>query len=904
MRLCSHLGQRRTIVYEWTIETSIDPSLLRPGMKLRLEKCLDFTEGGNPWRQLTEGDLTRAAWPHAHLGKLVLDPGYLVEQLTPLLGVRSQQDQPNAIGDIVELGLWILRIVLRIHLLNFLPPVPAEPGKTDNVLDGVTPRTHDIKVGENNRGEPIICRLSRYAPDLVRPELRPVMLIHGYGAAGTTFAHNKIPTNLVQVLMRSQRAVWVLDLRSSIALNQHEDWTFDAIADGDIPAAVRFVATHERASQIDIVAHCVGAAMFSVAVLRNPMLRGQVSRVVLSQVGPLLRMSAFNRFRGFVASYLQRFVAAREFDANIDPDTYAEPGNVLVNGALATFPYPDDDNEAELLKKVPGFNVVRHRADAIYGQTMHLPNIDEGTLPYLGAIYGWVRVKSLAQTIHYARERMLTDPNGSNQVLSLGQLATGFNFPLLMLHGRRNAIFDWLGSYDTMRLLTQVFTGPDLPKQPPLQPIHRAGPSQWLQVFDGYGHQDLLIGKRAHVDVFPRIVEFLDDPSLTDPQPKLTAPRFASWPTIGPMLGRAAVPANDPGTLTCHIVLRAPAARQDALAVVFVPVQRNGAVWDVRWELAVIHPLALQELIHRPVKVKLLRKNLPAFDGFLVATVHDDLPLPRGSIEPGDPLTDEGRLFEYPDKAPKKDERDAIIKLWTNDRAGLELSVVHIDPAWVAAATDRSATALSFALASCQYPAGLVDRLPAQASLHRLADRLTADALPRRAQLLLLLGDQVYVDDLAGLFNPAAGDEADHAHGMNLALPAFRRVAKALPCYPLLDDHEVVDNWEPAEPLSSREGAALESYRRHQHKLVDDTAAPPFDYRIAPAGFPFFLFDARSMRQRRTVRIVDDAMPVEGASIHGGHGLDDLLAWLLQAPRGCRSSSPHRSACSRCSAPR
>ena len=30
-----------------------------------------------------------------------------------------------------------------------------------------------------------------------------------------------------------------------------------------------------------------------------------------------------------------------------------------------------------------------------------------------------------------------------------------------------------------------------------------------LHQFDGYGHQDVFMGKNVHVDIFPRIVEFL-----------------------------------------------------------------------------------------------------------------------------------------------------------------------------------------------------------------------------------------------------------------------------------------------------------------------------------------------------------------------------------------------------------
>ena len=65
---------------------------------------------------------------------------------------------------------------------------------------------------------------------------------------------------------------------------------------------------------------------------------------------------------------------------------------------------------------------------------------------------------------------------------------------------------------------------------------------------------------------------------------------------------------------------------------------------------------------------------------------------------------------------------------------------------------------LCFALASCQYAAGMLDAQPAGASYARLAQRL-ADGQAPRPRFLVQTGDQVYVDATAGLFDPAVADE-------------------------------------------------------------------------------------------------------------------------------------------------
>jgi len=88
--------------------------------------------------------------------------------------------------------------------------------------------------------------------------------------------------------------------------------------------------------------------------------------------------------------------------------------------------------------------------------------------------------------------------------------------------------------------------------------------------------------------------------------------------------------------------------------------------------------------------------------------------------------------------------------------------------------------------------------------------------------------------------------------------------------------------------------AALDGYFAQQHKLVHGAAAHrdqrPFDYRIAPAGFPFYMLDTRSMRQARTLRAdapaTSAATPLAQAAIRAGAGMGDLAKWLAAAPAG------------------
>ncbi|MGJ7496447.1 alpha/beta fold hydrolase [Variovorax sp. RT4R15] len=907
LALCSHLGAVRLIQYDWTVLAAPDGSPLRPGDRLRLTKRIEFVEGGNPWRQLSEGELelVRPAGPE-RLGRLVLDPSYFVEKLQPLLRVERQEDQPNQLGDLIELALWVLRTVLQIHLLDFLPPLDQSK-RVDQRLPGavgaVVPDRLPVEpAAAAYAGPPAQRLLSRYRPPSRRAGTRPVLLIHGYGASGSTFAHESIPGNLVAALLGAGREVWVLDLRTSIGFTgPRRYWSFDEVAMADIPDAIetlRRAYADSGDGKVDVVAHCIGAAMFSVAVLRSPDLHQRIGAVVLSQVGPLVRATGFNRFRGFVASYLQQYIGVEQFDTR--PAGLGASMSFLIDGLLATFPYPDGDGEAERLQTVPGFAVVRHRADAIFGQTMRLRNVGDATLQALDAIYGFVMVRGLAQVAHYAREQVLTDAGGQNQAVAFERLGERFGFPLLLLHGRQNAVFDWRGSYDSFWLLKRVF-GKDggLPQKPPEPPegdlaLGQGTPRQLL-VLGEYGHQDTLIGEKACDDVFPRIVGFLDEfrtlPGSGSPNPPDWVARL---PATGPWLGHVARRADQPGKLHCRLALRPPPAHATARCVVFVPARRQGERWSFDAASMVAIETTRETLLHEALQVELFDARLGDYQGFAVLTAHDDLPVDRSAVDIlGARLA--GTLFAQPDRAPIDEIRVQVERTLAGANAQqLAFAVIRLDAAWIGAAQPAESPAqasLCFALASCQYVPGLVDRLPAQASMARLARRLEASSSSAKPQLLLLAGDQVYVDQTAGLFVPAGGDDVGQAYALNFGLQALREVAASMPCYPLLDDHEVMDDWEPGADPYGEPGtaAALGAYAAQQHKLVhgarpDSIDQRPFDYRIAPAGFPFFMLDTRSLRERRALRDTGSAKLLDQAAIRAPSGMDDLRKWLEASP--------------------
>jgi cholesterol oxidase len=241
---------------------------------------------------------------------------------------------------------------------------------------------------------------------------------------------------------------------------------------------------------------------------------------------------------------------------------------------------------------------------------------------------------------------------------------------------------------------------------------------------------------------------------------------------------------------------------------------------------------------------------------------------------------------------------------------------------------------LRFVVASCQYPPGLFDKVVAGDSWRRLrgdlapaapagggdtapgdldiddpdalseviADRTLAarvnenlDAVPGPAPgFALLLGDQVYVDATANVFDVPGADpvvRAARAYDLNWRLRPLREVRARLPVYTMLDDHEVADDWQPPGPDAqppTQDAAALQAWQDHQAKLnppsLEDGAGrvTTASYTMAPGGWPFFVFDTRRCRERRTLVQEAGGTLVEDAAIVPAATLQALADWLAR----------------------
>jgi cholesterol oxidase len=934
--LASHAGEVRLFEYDLTIGTPLKqrkefawPDPTAAPHKLLGSKRIAYARPSNPFRQLMEMTVeTLPCLDKTEKSVLALDNKYMAAVSTPLFRISAQQDQATALTDLLALGAYFLRMLMSIHIWSMRLPDAAqarEPQRLPGKLPGLPePEIHELEVDRlDNR--PVHVRLTRYRGQ--QPDAIPVLLLHGYSTGGTTFAHPALPADITRHLHAAGRDVWIADLRTSCGMpTANHPWTFETVGLKDIPAAIDHVYRITGTRPVDVVAYCMGAAMLSMAVLsanqpadhiitpcdqpfsddflaERMALPERIRRVVLAQVGPLVVFTPRNIFSAYVMAYLRHFLPMEQYQFRAS----ASPGlaEQMLDRILALLPYPDED----LLLENPAwpwrrtsFAGIRHRVDALYGRTFTLGNLDARTLEHLDDFFGPLNPETVSQVLHFVRLQMVANRFGRNRFVFRKALRECWKFPTLSIHGEDNGLAD----IATLKRMRGV--------------MRDAGCNFTSKRIPGFGHQDCWIGKDAATHVFQPILDFLnqesasaDQDSTTESQKLAPAPNGEPRPLLAvpPWAGPQQGPETDDAELgrVIPVSLSAEPGLGRPSCVVLLPVSRtwpDGNAQDGRWH-------AVAGGLHLPVKAPIpesAAKIIPLLDtcedwfsvnvplgffaapaeGVLVLTLHGQAETLLAGVyhDPAnfDLLLPTLRKERTPLSGPVI---QAVRKaLMTQDTRVLDAGIIQ-RPRQSEAGNDE----LHLALGSCQYPAGLLDTVPAYAAYQRLAERLD-DPSKAAPQALILCGDQIYTDATAGLFDPTAqlDDHYRRSYERWLCQGPVRQVMRRLPLIAMLDDHEIHDNWEPLSPdlnetRLKKHADALAmgkaQYLRYQRSSDPAAQINPNDPDYQPLwsnlelqGMPLFLADTRSERKRRSA-----------ANLHEARILDDrqfaaLKGWLVK----------------------
>lgn len=554
--LARHASAARTLTYRFTIEPEKGVANQTPMQKwfaqavgnsaeVRGVKKLAYGLASNPFAQLISMTLLKFPGVKPRTRPVLsLHFPFLAAQAVPLIRIVRQQDQPTALIDLASFAAYVSRILVDTQLWCFRKPDAAsarEPQRLPGVVPGAPlPQVTELEVARRTdsagRTTPVHIRLTRYCRPDARTDLPPVLMIHGYSASGTTFAHSALDRGLMPYLCDEpfRRDVWILDMRSSCGMPTASDnWSFEDMGCEDIPVAVEHVCQATGSGQVDVVAHCMGVAMLFMGLLgkegagqpslgghevlrrklwdRNgaapnppaqensqPGNGGRIRRLVMSQVGPAVQLTPANIARSYLMRYAKQFVQGAHYEFR--PGREAGLATELLDRLLAAMPYPPGEFELENPFWPPGKRLSwvgsRHRIDALFGRVFNLGNVSAEVLEHIDDFFGPFNVDTVSQVMHFARHQRITDRHGFSRFATPEHMSERLTFPMLSLHSADNGLAD-VGTKDALARI--------------LAPSLGDGGTLRSEVFRAnHGHQDALIGKtEVTAPVFKAISDFL-----------------------------------------------------------------------------------------------------------------------------------------------------------------------------------------------------------------------------------------------------------------------------------------------------------------------------------------------------------------------------------------------------------
>lgn len=562
------------------VDLHVGTPRLGEGDVIRASKRLTYGRRANPWRQLTELRVDELATMNVtEPPTLTLDGRFLAGQGFPLLRITRQRNGAVALADLCSFGLYMTRLLASVHLWTFRKP-DARPRRQPDRLPGRAPGLPEPEVTElvvdryPGSNKPVTIRLTRYrkAADPGAAPGRPLVMIHGYSASGNTFTHPSLPTSAASYFCERGRDVWVVDLRTSSGLPSCTyPWSMEQVGLVDIPAALMHVRNVTN-QPVDVLAHCIGCVMISMALLTNasevrdntielgpdawltsyqlgvlkafnnqkpdqahPVIR----KLILSQKGPVLRYTDDNILRAFVLQSVRRWLVRDDyqFQPSDDPGVAEQ----LMDRLLASIPYPDADYDVENplcpLAHLP-WTATRHRMDALYGRAFDAVNMSPGTLDAIDDIFGPISMDTVSQTIHFARADAITNQAGRGEFVTKGRLRERWGgIDTYAIHGANNGLVD---------VLTQTLLGDHLRSAG----VPFSEPDPHSPVYAHLGHQDVLMGVGSRA-VFDDLATFLarkgpyDKEEEASPERAPATPqRLAHLPWSGPRFDWKPGPGN------------------------------------------------------------------------------------------------------------------------------------------------------------------------------------------------------------------------------------------------------------------------------------------------------------------------------------------------------------------------
>jgi cholesterol oxidase len=319
-----------------------------------------------------------------------------------------------------------------------------------------------------------------------------VVIAHGLTTSSDMFIMPE-HRNLVQFLLDNGFGdVWTLDYRMSNRYSynlRRARYNMDDVALYDFPAALKVVrdAVGPRA-RIHVIGHCLGSVTFAMALFGKTI--DGVTSAILNSVSLTPRTPSWSKIKLSVAPFLCDYVLGIEY---LNPWWRRERGlsaGQAMSRLVSLFHRECNVPECHMLSFMWGSG-----HPALY---LH-ENMADVTHRRAADLYGGVSVN------YYRHVRKMVKANNTAVKFEPGnpkyralpddyfEYAKDIETPILFVTGEQNNVFSDSNTVCHERL-EKIVPG-----------------RHSLHVFPRYGHQDVFMGQNVADDIFPRLLEFLEE---------------------------------------------------------------------------------------------------------------------------------------------------------------------------------------------------------------------------------------------------------------------------------------------------------------------------------------------------------------------------------------------------------
>lgn len=315
-----------------------------------------------------------------------------------------------------------------------------------------------------------------------------VLLVHGLTSSSDLFIMPE-HRNLVSYLLDNGFTdVWTLDFRMSNRLPydcETHRYTLDDIADYDHPAALSELRRHVGDRRVHVVAHCLGSLSFMMSLFGGRL--PDLASVTCNSIALTPRVPTWSRLKLTCGPPVFEYLFGISF---LDPRSSRGPRLTRdwALGHLVSLAHRECDVSAcHMLSFMWGSG-----HPAMYEHDNLLPVTHERMADLCSACrLNYFRHVGKMVRAGHAVKCDPRDPRHSALPDDYLANAASVTTPILLLTGDRN----------------RVFTDSNIVCH---QELSKIRPDRTeLEILPGYGHLDPIVGKDAHLDVFPKIRHFL-----------------------------------------------------------------------------------------------------------------------------------------------------------------------------------------------------------------------------------------------------------------------------------------------------------------------------------------------------------------------------------------------------------